>query len=497
MRTIDFAANQSTNLQPYINFSLTNRQTTPTYDYSFDPDSTTNRLESIEHHEEKFDDYATVVLNNYDLTIPDLRGYLVDIGYGVNVSGTPHYSNTARLWVENQYTISLPNNFKTVLELGGIWHILNRMPLQIGTAPYYLDENDVLLTKTVYELMEYLIETVLTGVTGQFFTLSPLGDQDDGVISSLVPGEGARPQKTETYAHYIDSIMSMTSCYLRAEAGLNFRVMWPQEGDGTDKNYYSDITYGHVYYDLRDRKQATIPNHVIVYANATILGGSILDWDDIITAHAYSSEDFSSPPTYDGPYMEIPEVYLAPGLTTQGQADVHAANILSLAKALTSEGRVIVPHDSARELYDKILLVDSRSPNITYYPSSALTRVNSLVHRWQSGGSGRKPIYQLEIGLGGLSSAISFPIIDTVEPIPSVTPPSNATTTTVTPTVTPVNGVTINVTSTTTKVDGTMTPIWGDDKGTSTIMPPGYYKDIYNSQARYREMLEKLKNLGK
>jgi hypothetical protein len=43
------------------------------------------------------------------------------------------------------------------------------------------------------------------------------------------------------------------------------------------------------------------------------------------------------------------------------------------------------------------------------FPNDAMVRVGSLVHRWASG-KGGKAIYQLEIGLGGLSSQYISPL---------------------------------------------------------------------------------------
>jgi hypothetical protein len=259
------AAKQSSDLQPYIHFVLQSRGLVTSCDYSFDPRSKTNRMESIEHHEEPYDDYATIVLNNEDLSVPDVRGYSVDIGYGANTTDglKPEaifpLEHNPRLWVQYQDSISSAGNLKTVLYLAGIWRIMKDMPLRIGTPPYFEDESDVLEDLTVYDILEYVIETALGNVTGLVFTLSPLGDQDDGIIDTLVPGgeavypapSAARPAKGsteqgdgkgETFANYLTTMMSFTNCYLRTEPNLNFRVIFPQSGDSVNETYYSSLT---------------------------------------------------------------------------------------------------------------------------------------------------------------------------------------------------------------------------------------------------------------
>ena len=173
---------------------------TATYDYSFNPTLNTNRMVQIEQREVIGDDGGTIILNNYDHTIPDdLTGYYIDIGWGMQTASSIMWdAGTAgavapRVWVMQQSEVSggtkgsQPQLYK-VYELGGVWNaVLNQQPVRIGVSPTYQDENGVLADMTIYSVLEYLIETALTAQTGMSFTLDALGTQDDGLISSIKP----------------------------------------------------------------------------------------------------------------------------------------------------------------------------------------------------------------------------------------------------------------------------------------------------------------------
>src|SRR4030042_310744 len=102
------AAQIADSSSPYIRLNFISRDGGTTYNYS-------GRLVQLEHHEEPYNDYATIDLYNNDLVIGyggskvDLRGYHVFIGYGYttgnavaepNGDGSTHeYSYTSCLWV--------------------------------------------------------------------------------------------------------------------------------------------------------------------------------------------------------------------------------------------------------------------------------------------------------------------------------------------------------------------------------------------------------------
>lgn len=392
------ATQTATSVSPYIRLIFTHRTGTPTYDYSFDPTVTTNRLLQITHREAPLSSYgnitppglpvdATIVLRNEDLVVPDLSGYYVDIGYGANTASGLRYSSTPRLWVsaQNEVSASIMNSSKAsnnvVLNLVGVGVIMNIMPCLIGEALYvedngrvwlYQDRSGNLRDKTIYSVIEYLIETVLTAATGFTFTLDALGTQDDGIInnSNVIPWPTATtpeedfyflhpdaPEKFDTIGFMVNALMAKTKCYLLPEPNLAFKVVYPQASDSVNETYYSSLSSGHVFYENSEVKSPAIPAYAILYGN------KVEDWSDAVVARAYSDEyDLSAPPavTYTGAFVPIIQVGAEPTFTNQAQLEAFAASLVQKAKQGTFSGRTVVPHDARVELFDRVAVLDAR-----------------------------------------------------------------------------------------------------------------------------------------
>ena len=111
-------------VKPYIYCVFTSGATT--YDYTFNPTLTTNRMLRIEHHDELWDEWATIILRNQDLAVPDLRGYYVDLKYGANTSTGNEVptESCGRMWVISQHEVSAPGILQVELRLVGKMRIL-------------------------------------------------------------------------------------------------------------------------------------------------------------------------------------------------------------------------------------------------------------------------------------------------------------------------------------------------------------------------------------
>jgi hypothetical protein len=303
--------------------------------------------------------------------------------FGANtVSGLQDGTNGVcpRLWVTEQSSISAPGQLKTVLTLNGVWRILKQLPLHLtgDDPPFFQDAHDSLAGMTVYWLLNFIIYTLSIETGTYSFYLNDLGTQNDGIINTDIveigtltnPGIG-RPNITSnngiisniqmSYYDFIMRLMDTTKCYLRVNNGCYFTVIYPQVADSVDETYYSILSGGHVFYENNDADSQVIPNHVVVYAHED--PGSTT-WADLITGHAYNADDFSTPPTYDGPYMEVQQIITIeqpdPAGYSQARVDNIAAAYLAKFQAGAAGGRVVVPHDARVELYDKVQVVDSR-----------------------------------------------------------------------------------------------------------------------------------------
>lgn len=360
MRTISDAllAKQSTSGIPHIQAVFTSRDGGTTYDYSTD----IVRMLQLEHTEEPYSSSATIILNNSDRLVPDLTGYFVDLAYGYHTgnavaepngdNSTHEYSYTPRLWVKHQLEYSAEGQLKVILQLEGVWEILQEQLLAIGNPPYYQDENNVLVAMTVYGVIERIIETELTTASGFTFTLTALANSD-GIIDSYVPAPEINSQPFDTMAEVIQVLMDMTKEYIRAKASLAFEIVYPKSTDNPNENYYSNQV--HFFVEYTESRNLLIPNHVVLFANQDEDG----TWPNLITAERYSEDDFNVT-TYDGRYMEVKRYYIAAAIRTQVDADNRADAILTKAFAEVLSARCVIPHDSRVEIYDRVAVFDVR-----------------------------------------------------------------------------------------------------------------------------------------
>jgi len=352
-------AQKATTATPYVKFKLTSVGGGTTYDY-------TARVLRLEHHEEPYNEYATVVLDNHDRGVTDdVRGYWVQIAYGyitgnavadsegsesAGNNSTAEYSYTPRLWVKNQMELSSRGNVKTILELEGMWNILREIQwISAAEGPpsfYYKGYS----TDTVMAIISSLL-----GDVG--FSLDAIGTQSDGIIDVDTPIfqiNGADAVEVfDYYADIIYRLLTITKCYLRSKTGLAFKVIYPQSGDAVDETYYSDQQY--IFSEYLERKKLLIPNHIYVLWGDPGGGLGWPDWD-WTAGHAGEAVDA----TEVAMYRDCPGIIIAGELTTEAAADVRASAKLTRLKAEQLGGHLVVRHDCSVELYDRVEIDDQR-----------------------------------------------------------------------------------------------------------------------------------------
>lgn len=340
---------------PYIKFKLISADLGTTHDYSA-------RVLQLEHHEVAYNDYATVVLRNDDRGVAsDLIGYWVQIGYGFytgqnvaepNGDGAGNeYSYTPRLWVKAQGELSVEGRLVVILELEGMWAVLRELILRLGTPPdyFYPFNADGDTTGTIYNIIEDIIENhALTNMT-----LDALGGVDDGIIDTLSPTfdvNGAPIYSAfDDCASVIRRLLEMTKCYLRLEAGLEFKLVYPQSGDSINQTYYSNAA--HFFHEYLERKKALVPNHIYVMWGQQDDGS----WDVEAATIGEAIDATEIAKLYDTPI-----VVTAGELTTEGAADDRASALLTRVKAEILGGHLVIPHDCGVELYDRVSIEDNR-----------------------------------------------------------------------------------------------------------------------------------------
>jgi len=344
------AQNAATNT-PYCKLVFTSKDGGTTVDLSTDSSAYGNRILLIDHTEEPYDDYATVILRNADRAIPNIKGYWTEIGYGYVTSAGNEYLGDGtnegappRLWVKHQQTISAGGKLWEVLELEGMWAKLRETLIRLGDPPLYTQSYT---TDTVYDIIGYIIaECEGSGVAMSLNALV----EDDGIIDSLQPQFDINAQPFEYAASLIYRLLNMTASYLKPLDDLEWEIKYPQTTDAVDLTYYSyQAPY---FYEFMERVNVLVPNHFLVYGNE----GADGLWTNLLTSASPNGVDQGEIDAYD----EIYRIVQAGSLTTQASVNARAASLLARAKFEQMAGRMFAPHDARLELYDRIRTEDTR-----------------------------------------------------------------------------------------------------------------------------------------
>lgn len=348
------AAQQAATNTPYIKLVFTSKDGGTTVDLSTDSATYGNRILLIDHVEEVYDDYATIIIRNHDRTIPSMKGYWTEIGYGYTTgAGDEHLGDATgdqdeappRLWVKHQQTISAGGKLWTVLELEGMWAKLRETIIRLGSPPLYTESYS---TDTIYDIIGYILaECEGSGVAMSLAALA----EDDSIIDTFQPQFDINAQPFEYADALIYRLLNMTASYLKALDDLEWEIKYPQDSDSVDITFYSDqVPY---FYEYLERENVLVPNHFLVYGNS---GTDGLWTDYIVSDDSTYGIDQDEIDAYDDVYRII----LAGSLTVQGDVDNRANALLARAKFEAMAGRMYAPHDARLELYDRVQVVDTR-----------------------------------------------------------------------------------------------------------------------------------------
>ena len=340
------AEQQAATNTPYCKLVFTSKDAGTTVDLSTDSSAYGNRILLIDHTEEPYDDFATIIFRNHDRTIPRMKGYWTEVGYGyVTGAGNEYLGDGTnepappRLWIKHQQTVLAGGKLWEVLELEGMWTKLREQVIRLGDPPLYTKSYT---TDTIYTVIRLILAEL-------GMTLNALVE-DDSIINNFQPQFDINAQPFEYAAPLIYRLLNMTASYLKALDDLEWEIKYPQSSDAVDLIFYSDqAPYFHEYVE---RVNTLIPNHFLVYGNA----GDDGLWADYIVSASPYGVDAAEIAAYD----EIYRIVLAAALTTQGDVNSRAASLLARAKFEAMAGRMYAPHDARVELYDKLSVVDTR-----------------------------------------------------------------------------------------------------------------------------------------
>lgn len=345
---------------PYIVISINDVDGAGAVDYG--TGNATNPLISFEWIEEPYRDSAIIVIDNSNRGLDpgtlDLRGSSFFIGTGYNTTSGNKYCGdgagstaTPTLWVKTQHVTSMEGKVVCVLGCEGMWMKLRELKyLAVGDAPYYRYE---------YGGTQTIKEIIVLALAEASMTLNATVP-DDGIVDTLKPFFNTSISALPSLASLLynsgwTGLLQMTKEYLRPEASLVFKLIYPQDSDSVDETYYSDqVPY---FREYTEKRLLLIPNDIKVFWGADDDGSWTSDTAQANLLLPGSAVD----QTAIDAYTTVRHIFFAPKLTTQAAADLRADAILTRLKSEVLAGRLVLPyHDCSVELYDKVSVVDRR-----------------------------------------------------------------------------------------------------------------------------------------
>jgi len=337
------AAQNAASKSPY--FKLLFKHNATTVDLSSDSATYGNRILMIDHVEEPYNDYATIIFRNKDKDIPLLKGYWIEIGWGyVTTTGKEYLGDGTnepappRLWVKHQQTVSAGGKLWELLELEGMWSKLRESLIRVGSPPLFTASYT---TDTIYTIIG-----IILGEIDPAMTLNALVE-DDGIINSLQPQFDINAQPFEYAASILYRLLNMTASYLKPLHDLKWEIKYPQEADAADMTFYSGSAP--YFYEYIERRNVLIPNHFLVYGNE----GADGLWASYIVGEAEDADEIAG-------YADVIRIVLSGPLTQQLDVNARASALLARAKFEQMAGMMVAPHNGKVEMYDKLSIVDSR-----------------------------------------------------------------------------------------------------------------------------------------
>jgi len=335
------AALVADSVQSFAKLVFKNPTETVIVDYSYD--AVPFRTIHIEYKEGMFTDYCVIVLNNSDRSIPNLKGYHVDPGFGAYVAGVPEYLTRARMWVKECHDYSAPGTLWKILHCEGMFAMMAEQLIRKGTPPYYDDEP--YMVSTVYEIVANVLSLLPVPLT--LAALAPAND--DGFVDTTVIPFHINEQPLESAAQLIYTLLRMTRCFPRPKAGLQFELIMPAEDDEADYIYKDYEPY--YFREYTEKSRTMIPNHWLIIGNydqadpltyATAIAGEALDQQEI--------DD----------YMDVTDVDYYPEVTAEADLNFIAGSYVAKSESELLVGTLVARCNPAHELYDKISVVGAR-----------------------------------------------------------------------------------------------------------------------------------------
>ena len=351
MRTLSASleASQKKMGQPLLKLVLTQQGNGNTFTY--DIDSTVNKIMRLSHPEQEWSQTAQFLVDNRDtnLTALALEGYIGVISYGYNdVTQGDEYSATAPLTVISQKsdTIFRPNSdLLTFISLAGLFNLWGE---QKATESYNPDRIN---TDTIKTILDAIAGATLTAfATYPAHTITYDSGYDDSIINAFTPKDAFSIGKGESRLSAFKKGMS----YLKANARVRndsgtatIHIFQPTiSGVVFDYEYNDAIAAAnHNFFSKSSRKRLVLPNKVVVKNHP--------DHDDSFSGEATDAASFAA--LGDQYYTETHYVRAA----SDAECARIATAILQRHQLAAEKGHGLAPMNVGQEVMDFVKITDS------------------------------------------------------------------------------------------------------------------------------------------
>ena len=276
----------------------------------------------------------TVILLNDDksLTGIDLQGYEGVLSYGAG----KEYSDCPPMKVIAQEFDSIASKLTCTLTLVGI---CNLMAKDRATGSYMPDEDD---DKPVKTLVNQLIGGSLAGFTNCQSYGVIWEEGYDELADNFKPRDSVRVYEGNNRLSKLNQLLGYTKNVALPKADGKVHIFKPKTG--TDYDYkYSLQEPEHIFFAKSLRNRLVIPNRILIR--------SYPDSDPFYEGEAVDTESYDKLPMFESHRMR---------LESNEQATAIAQAKLAQAKMWSEAGSGAVPMNIAQEVYDRVLIVDSR-----------------------------------------------------------------------------------------------------------------------------------------
>ena len=379
---------------------------TPYINVTIDGTNYWSRLEYIEYHEEAYRDRAIIGLNNRDRTLDklDLDGKEFAIKFGYDSSGHGGSATDTvtypTLWVKSHQVISFPGQRIYQIYAEGEWMRLREQRVVPGvmiwkaSTSYIVGQSISPVTFNGHKYtcitggtsgsseptwptvsgtsvtdgsvvwkeagavgpysgifnathtVEQLFKAIIEGVGWTWTSIVP-ATNSDGIVDVFKPVFEVNNLGFENAAALLYRLIWMTKGFLRQKAAKVWEFVFPQDADVVDETYYS--YQANWFEEYAEKTILLIPNSIAVVCNEGENG-----WDETAILGTAKNQ------TQIDKYTEVIQQFLAGSITNLTDANNRAAAILSKFKSEILGGRLVAPHDCRVELYDRVLVHDTR-----------------------------------------------------------------------------------------------------------------------------------------